>query len=137
MKTDSDTFVELFSQQKMNELFPADRADHFFDALLGDVEEGAYDIRLSFKKAEPNQLVFNLELHERPGKCLRCNLTYGLPNVFSRHPIINIQGVVDQIDLIMGDYGSCIGWQLGKTVEVTPAMHVVPLLIDIDEGAPS
>lgn len=132
MKNDTDIFATLFSQQKMETLFPADRADQFFDALLGDAEEGAYDIRLSFRKAEPKQLVFNMELHERPGKCLRCNLTYGLPNVFSRHPIINIQGVVDQIDQVMGEYGRCIGWQLGKTIEVSPAMHVVPLIIDID-----
>jgi len=47
---------ELFSEKKMAELFPADRADRFFDAFLGDPAEGAYDICLGFKQKAGNPL---------------------------------------------------------------------------------
>ncbi len=131
MKADTDKIAAVFNQDALDALFPADRADQFFDALLGDASEGAYDIRLRFNALESSRLVFDLELHQRPGKCLVCNLTYGLPNVFSRHPIINIQGVVDEIDKLMDGHGTITGWKLGKTIEMSRELHVVPLVIDI------
>lgn len=131
MKTDNDLYAALFSQDQLDELFPADRADRFFEALLGDADEGAYDIRLSFKAFEANRLQFELQLHQRPRKCLACNLTYGLPNVFARHPIINIQGVVDAIGRLMDGHGRCTGWKLGNTQEISRKLHVVPLMIDV------
>ncbi|MDA8140398.1 MAG: pancreas/duodenum homeobox protein 1 [Desulfobacteraceae bacterium] len=132
MTRDKKTFAALFSNEKLDELFPKSRTDQFFDALLGDAAEGAYDIRLRFKDFEPGRLVFDLELHQRPRKCLACNLTYGLPNVFARHPIINIQGLVNQISQLMDGHGRCAGWKLGNTVEITRQLHVVPLEINIE-----
>jgi hypothetical protein len=132
MRTNTDPFNSLFSQEKMDAIFPPERSNQFFDALLGDPDEGAYDIRLAFKKAQNNQLHFNLELHQRPGKCLACNLTYGLPKVFERHPIININGLVEQINALMNGHGRCAGWELGKSQEITRQLHAVPLIIDIE-----
>ncbi|MBI5062556.1 MAG: pancreas/duodenum homeobox protein 1 [Desulfatitalea sp.] len=127
----TDTFAELFTADKLQELFPAERADRFFDALLGDPKEGAYDIRLAYDGFREGQLRFSLELHQRPRKCLACNLTYGLPSVFSRHPIIDIQGVVDAIAKLLDGRGRCAGWKLGATLEMSRQLHVVPLLIDL------
>ena len=132
MTVDNDTCGALFNEDTLDALFPADRADQFFDALLGDADEGAYDIRLRFKEYKSNQLFFDMELHQRPGKCLVCNLTYGLPNVFARHPIINVKGVVDEINKLMDGHGRCTGWTLGNTNEISRQLHVVPLVIDIE-----
>ena len=64
---------------------------------------------------------------QRPGKCLACNLTYGLPQVFSRHPIINIQGVADDVAEAAGS--GLDTWDLGPTREMSRQLHVVPLTI--------
>jgi ABC-type Na+ transport system ATPase subunit NatA len=77
-------------------------------------------------------LLFNLELHQRPNKCLACNLTYGLPTVFARHPIIDIQGLVDRIVLLMNGRGRGSGWKLEATREINRRLHVVPLIIDVE-----
>lgn len=126
-------FDELFNQQTLAELFPADRADQFFEALFGDASEGAYDISLVFKehRAADNTLLFELHLSQRPGCCLACNLTHGLPQVFSRHPVINIKGVVDAVDTLLGASASCRDWRLGSTNSVSSALHTVPLTIDL------
>ncbi|MBT8342038.1 MAG: pancreas/duodenum homeobox protein 1 [Desulfatitalea sp.] len=131
MKDDHETVTAIFTRQMLEDLLPAARTDDFFDALLGDAAEGAYDIRLTFNRFEADKLYFDLELHQRPGKCLACNLTYGLPSVLSRHPVINIQGIVDRIDELMGGHGRCRGWQLGNTSEKRRELHVVPLVIDL------
>jgi len=132
MKADSQFLSELFSQETLDHIFPDDRADRFFDALLGDAAEGAYDIRLVYKEAQERRLLFELELHQRPGKCLACNLTYGLPTVFARHPVIDVQGIVDEIDNRLNGHGRVGGWQLGKTREISRQLHAVPLQIDLD-----
>ena len=94
-------------QAFLNEIFPATRADDFFDALFGGAEEGAYDIFLVCREttAETARLAF--ELRQRPGKCLVCNLTYGLPQVFQRHPVLNVAGVAR-------DVGKRLGWAIPK-----------------------
>ncbi len=74
-------------------------------------------------------LSFELQLHERPDKCLACNLTYGLPEVFSRHPLINIQGMVEKIEAILGGDAKCIGWELGRTQTPEPHMHTIPFTV--------
>ncbi len=127
----NDKLAELFTPEKLRDLFPADRADRFFDALLGDPAEGAYDIRLAYNGLKDGKLLFALELHQRPGKCLACNLTYGLPTVFSRHPVIDIQGVVDGIAKLLDGRARCTGWKLGATIEKSRQLHGVPLLIDL------
>ena len=129
---DPDQLRNLFSQDKLDAIFPKERSNQFFDALFGDADEGAYDIRLTFNSVEAKRLRFDLELHQRPGRCLACNLTYGLPTVFERHPVINIAGVVEQIGHLMDGQGNCSGWQLERSREVTHRLHVVPLLIDIE-----
>lgn len=126
-------YSALFSPQALATLFPADRADLFFDALFGDAAEGAYDINLQFTGHTPadNTLNFAFNLEERPGKCLACNLTYGLPEVFSRHPMINVKGLVAEIDTLLGDDTQCAGWRLGTTQSVSKALHVIPLIITL------
>lgn len=123
---------QLFTAETLDRLFPADRADQFFDALLGDASEGAYDIRLAFTRsdAKAKALTFALELHQRPGKCLACNLTYGLPEVFSRHPLINLKGVVAEIASLCGN-ATVKEWHLGTTQQVNKALHTVPLTIHL------
>ena len=128
----ADTFAALFTPEKLQELFPAERTDRFFDALLGDPKEGAYDIHLAYHGFQEGQLRFALELHQRPRKCLACNLTYGLPTVFSRHPIIDIKGLVAAIAQLLDGQVRCKGWKLGTTVEQSRQLHVVPLIIDIE-----
>jgi hypothetical protein len=125
-------YSTLFSQDKLDSLFPLERSNQFFDALFGDSDEGAYDIRLAFKENQADTLLFELELHQRPGKCLACNLTHGLPKVFSRHPIIDINGIVAQLDQLLGGRVRCGQWQLGSVREVSRELHVIPLMIDIN-----
>ena len=77
------------------------------------------------------ELSFLLDLHERPGRCLACNLTHGLPEVFKRHPIINIKGVVDEVVKLLGDGVSCADWQLGHTIQKGRSLHSIPLRITL------
>ena len=124
---------EIFSKDTLEEILPPHLSDDFFEALYGDSAEGAYDIRLAFAEYDHEQktLTFEIQLHERPGKCLACNLTYGLPEVFSRHPLINISGMVDQIAAKLDGHHGSIGWELGRTRTDTATLHVIPLLIHL------
>lgn len=128
-----DTFADLFTAETLDRLFPESRANDFFDALFGDAAEGAYDIRLVYHGyQEPSRtLAFALQLRQRPGKCLACNLTHGLPEVFSRHPVINLQGLAAEIDSLLGAQGSCDKWRLGTTEQISREMHSIPLLISL------
>ena len=81
------TLPTLFTPDTLLRLFPRDRANEFFEALFGDADEGAYDIELGYRGLQGNELVMELRLHERPGRCLACNLTQGLPQVFSGLPL--------------------------------------------------
>lgn len=126
-------FRKIFTDQILQGLFPEQRADQFFEALYGDLEEGAYSVGLKFQRydAVPKILFFELELKQRPGKCLACNLTYGLPEVFSRHPIINIKGIVGEIEKLLGDEIRCREWTLGRTRPVSNELHTIPLMIKL------
>lgn len=130
----SDNFKEIFTDDLLAELFPAGRTDEFFEALYGDIEEGVYDIRLAYEGHDPERktLQFNLNLSERPGKCLACHLTQGLPEVFSRHPIINVAGIVAKIDKQLGGTASCTDWRLGSTRNISSKLYAVPLTIQLD-----
>lgn len=125
------TFEHLFTKESLREVFPHERADLFFEGLYGDSSEGAYDINLVFKGLDRDTLKFEFQLEQRPGKCLACNLTYGLPEVFSRHPIIDIKGLIGEIDQILDGQRRCIDWRLGMTREVSSELHVLPLMINI------
>ena len=121
----------IFTPETLNRLFPEDLTDEFFDALFGDSKEGAYDIRLAYSGSQADRLTFELQLHQRQGKCLACNLTYGLPTVFSRHPIINLSGLVANIEKILDGKIHLQQWSLGRTQEVSKNLHVIPLYIQI------
>ena len=131
MTVENKGFEKLFTPDVLIQLFPKDRSDQFFDALYGDAEEGAYDISLEFSGAQGNQLEFMLRLTQRPGKCITCSLTYGLPKVFSRHPIINIKDLVRNIEARLDGRGRCVDWQLGSTREVSNDVHTIPLYISM------
>ncbi|RJX29645.1 MAG: pancreas/duodenum homeobox protein 1 [Desulfarculus sp.] len=128
--TSNPNLPEIFSPQSLRELLPPQRADEFFGALYGDAKDGAYDIGLAFAGRENGRLVFELQLRQRPGKCLACNLTYGLPQVLGRHPVINLKGLVAGIGRLLGAPGE-LAWELGRTREVSPALHVIPLRISL------
>jgi hypothetical protein len=123
---DINSLHEIFSKENLDGLFPKDRADDFFDALYGDASEGAYDISLELKGAKGDILQFEFHLEQRPGKCLACNLTYGLPKVFSRHPVINISGLVNGIVRLLGNNTDSVKWKIGATREISEKLHVIP-----------
>jgi len=123
-----NSFVKKLTSEKLEELFPKDKTDRFFEALFGDCSEGAYDIELAFKEMRDNTLEFEFLLKQRPGKCLACNLTYGLPKVFQKHPIIDISGLIESIQEILPEI-NITGWELGYTREVSKNLHVIPLTI--------
>ena len=125
-------FENMFTPDILENLFPGDRADQFFDALYGDTAEGTYDIDLKFKEHRQNKLLFELHLKQRLDKCLRCNLTYGLPEVFTRHPIIDIKGLVQEIGNLLNGRADCVDWHLGSTREVSGELHVIPLIISLE-----
>ncbi|HBI15122.1 MAG TPA: pancreas/duodenum homeobox protein 1 [Desulfobulbaceae bacterium] len=124
---------DIFTDEVLAELFPARRADDFFEALFGDAAEGAFDIRLRFQgfSESASILQFSLDLLERPGCCLVCSLTYGLPEVFSRHPVINIKGLVGDIQSRLGGQAVCTDWKLGRTVQRGKSLHAIPLTITV------
>lgn len=131
----TEAIAQIFTNDNLNRLFPDDRADEFFDALFGDVSEGAYNINLAYKSHTQDEIQLEFHLTQRPGKCLACNLTYGLPQVFSRHPIINVKGLVGSIEKFLGDFGiKCKNWRLGATREVSRELHVIPLIISTDSA---
>ena len=121
--------ARLFDEQQMKKIFPDSISDQFFEALFGDPEEGAYDIHLVFDKQEHNLLKFHFELASRPDKCLRCSLTYGLPEVFIRHPIINLKGLAEEIDDVLTNQGEVDHCELGKTSEINSDLHVIPFTV--------
>ena len=129
----TDPFKKIFTQATLRDLFPAERSDSFFEALYGDIEEGAYDIELDYQGYAPNSrsLHFVFNLSERPGKCLACHLTHGLPEVFSRHPVIGIADLVSKINGLLGDQAECGEWHLGATQNLSRKLYGVPLTIKL------
>lgn len=127
---------QIFSRTTLRELFPQERTDAFFDALFGDASEGAFDIELSFDRYDraARNLRFLLNLRERPGCCLACNLTYGLPEVFARHPVIDLKGLVRDIEGRLGGEMVCGDWRLGRTVQQDNALHSIPLEIEVRQA---
>jgi hypothetical protein len=130
-----NTVNDIFTNEVLKDLLPPQLSGEFFEALYGDADEGAYDIKLSFKNYDSGRklLLFDLEMHERPEKCLACNLTYGLPEVFSRHPLINIQGLVEKIEAHLGEKAKCIGWELGRTQTPASDLHIISLTIRLEQ----
>ncbi|MFT5730467.1 MAG: hypothetical protein ACI8PB_004649 [Desulforhopalus sp.] len=127
----TDKLEAILNKEELSRIFPKERSNEFFDALFGDASEGAYDIELGYRKVRENTLTMDILLHERPNCCLVCNLTQGLPEVFSRHPIINIEGVVREIDTLLGDEANCEKWSLGRTEQRQSDLHVIPVIITL------
>ncbi|MBI9088775.1 MAG: pancreas/duodenum homeobox protein 1 [Desulfobacterium sp.] len=125
--------IDLFTKEKLDQIFPANRADTFFEALYGDVSEGAYDISLEFSRIENDTLIFEFHLKQRPGKCLACNLTHGLPLVFSRHPVINLDGLIKEINTLLNGKATCTGWDVKQTKEINRTLHLLPVAFHITE----
>ena len=125
---------EIFTAGVLGKLLPLQLSDDFFEALYGDSDDGAYDIHLAFKDYDSDRkmLSFELELHERPGKCLACNLTYGLPEVFSRHPLISLDSMVKKIETLLGEGVRCESWELGQTLTHSSNLHAIPLNIKLN-----
>lgn len=121
--------AQVLDKEFLSEIFPAQRTEDFFDALFGGAEEGAYDIRLACRELKPEEAKLAFELHERPGKCLVCNLTYGLPQVFQRHPVLNVAGVVRAVAKRLGWNPDDVSWELGGTEEISRKLHCIPLTI--------
>jgi len=129
----SDTIGDILHKEALEKIFPRERTNDFFDALFGDANEGAYDIELGYRGTTGSTLIMEMRLHERPNCCLACNLTQGLPQVFTRHPIINVEGVVQEIDKLLGEQYSCSSWSLGYTEQQSSSMHVIPLKIELEK----
>lgn len=123
--------ITLFSQEWADGIFPAEKTNDFFDALYGDCEDGAYDIKFRFVEQQGNTYRFNFELHQRPGQCLACNLTYGLPQVFARHPVINLKGLVEEIAAKLGADPAVTNWTFSQTEEISKKLHLVPLIVTV------
>jgi len=126
----------VLTQRVLDEIFPSNRADQFFAALFFFASEGAYDIKLVYIGETDDQIDFEFQLKQRPGKCLACNLTYGLPEVFKRHPVIDVAGVVRQIDSQMIDGKRCGQWTLGRTREISRTLHALALTVKLTSGRP-
>ncbi len=126
---DYATVNDVFTQDFLDTLLPAERSDQFFEALYGDASEGAYDIRLEFLSAKAKRVVLAFNLTKRAGKCLVCSLTYGLPTVFSKHPLINIKGMMEQLN----EKGVAVkNWRLGETEENSSSLHIIPLYLELE-----
>lgn len=127
----SSEMKDIFTDQALDELFPESRTNDFFEALFGEAEEGSYTIRLRFEEAKGNTLKFLFELHQRPGKCLACNLTTGLPHVFTRHPVINAKGTAQALCDMLPESMACETWEVGPTRQYSSALHAIPLTITL------
>ena len=129
----SSELTDLFDKAQLEKLLPPERTDQFFEALFGDAGEGAYDISLAFCRGSAKALEFEFQLTSKPGKCLACNLTYGLPNVFARHPVIDIKGMVSTIGEHLEGKAHIDEWYCGETVERTSDLHVIPLYLKLSQ----
>lgn len=121
--------AQIFTPAYLDEVFPPSKTDAFFEALFGDAEDGAYDIRLRFENQIPGELRFAFHLMQRPGMCLVCNLTYGLPQVFSRHPLLAVGKLAHT--LCAQVQAAPASWELTSTREISRSLHVIPFIIKI------
>ncbi len=117
------------NQEMLDTLLPVERSDAFFEALYGDIEEGAYTIKLCARSVEEKRANLAFELHQRPGKCLVCSLTYGLPQVFQRHPLINAANIAKEVATTLGWDANEISFELGRTEEHGQELHAIPFVI--------
>ena len=127
---------KVFDSMFLEHLFPPQRADEFFEALYGGAEQGAFDISLDFQgfDRETGRLILEFRLTERPGMCMACSLTYGLPPVFKRHPVINLSGIVEQIGKRLSPHWKIKGYDLGPTTPRSPKVNFIPLIVQLEQS---
>lgn len=111
----------------IEEIFTPEKTDEFFDAIYGGAEEGVYTIVPVIKKLMPDMALLAFELRRRPGQCLKCSLTYGLPEVFRRHPLLNVAGLAREIAHKVG--WNNYSWELGETEEHGDDLHSIPFIV--------
>ena len=125
----------VVTDEFLSNLFPPERADEFFDALYGGAEAGAFDIGLrsaGFDR-QGNTLIIEFVLTERPGHCMACNLTYGLPQVFEKHPVINLKGIIDEIRKRLEPKWQIENWEIGSTQVINRQVNTIPVFIKLKE----
>ncbi len=125
----------VVTDEFLSNLFPPERADEFFDALYGGAEAGAFDIGLrsaGFDR-QGNTLIIEFVLTERPGHCMACNLTYGLPQVFEKHPVINLKGIIDEIRKMLEPKWQIEDWEIGSTQVINRQVNTIPVFIKLKE----
>ncbi|MBX6422481.1 hypothetical protein [Thermosulfurimonas sp. F29] len=120
----------MIDELRVRALLPPEKVREFFEAFYFG-EEPAYDMELGLGHFDPERRVVRLELRlkARPGQCLACNLTWGLPEVFKRHPALNLSGVVKALEDLLPDGLRVADWDLGPTEEVHEELHVIPLIV--------
>jgi hypothetical protein len=123
--------AEIFSDEWAGKVFPPERTDAFFAALFGGAEEGAYDISLRFVEARGDAYTFAFDLRRREGKCLVCSLTYGLPQVFARHPVLDVKGVAQAVALALGKDPAAVRWEMKPTREESGSLHWIPFVVNV------
>ena len=126
---DQAQIEKVLTQKYLDSLMPLEKSNQFFEALYGDACEGAYDIKLELIRANSDRIVLAFSLTQRPGKCLVCSLTYGLPTVFECHPVIDVTGMVSQIK---EDGIKIKSWRFGQTEESSSKLHQIPLFLDLE-----
>ncbi len=128
----AQNFDQLFNVDVLQRLLPPERTDEFFEALFGDASEGAYDISLEFEgHNQDKSLNFAILLQQRSGQCLVCSLTRGLPQVFSRHPVLNLKGIAAEIGSMINHPEAEKHWHLGATRQHSNARHSIPFIIEL------
>jgi hypothetical protein len=131
---DQSKVRQVLNRKILEDLFPFERSRDFFEAFYGGSEESHFDIRLDFDGVRDNELFFSFQLIQRPGKCLACNMTYGLPHVFARHPIINVNGLVQDIAALLGVDPFDMRWTLGSTSQQSSEIHTIPLVVSVNQS---
>ena len=63
-------------------------------------------------------------------------MTYGLPSVFARHPVIDIKGMTGKIIQQLGQHVQIKNWYCGETIERTSDLHIIPLFVEVVPSAP-
>lgn len=114
-----------FDREQLDKMFPASKTDDFFEAIYGGAEDGAYDIVLTSHEITDDKADMAFELRRRKGQCLKCSLTYGLPEVFKRHPLLNIEGLAKEIGKTLG-WEKTPAWTLYPVEEISEDLHIIP-----------
>jgi hypothetical protein len=125
----------VLSDDFLKELLPSSRSDDFFEALYGGAETGAFDIALAEDglNEKTGELHLAFLLTERPGKCMACHLTTGMPSVFERHPVIDAKGIVKKIEEKLDYRWRIEGWKLGTTLPRGAKKKFIPFVIILQQ----